>query len=222
MLKSVRLPLALIVFASTTLVGCAQIWPTPRTPNLGVEATGEELWIRTQHHQAQVTERKKVGEAVHKDSRGRNVGKTELYEDQTRTVHWTTWYPMQGDLQIDDEDFLRIVGDGAELERTRDYRRKGLEMNKWGKRGIVAGAVTLAASLFVPRDLYMLQYTATTLGGVALSGGWWLAYAGAKRFEPESHAVDPNKAAYLMHGYNASLGAPQQQPSASLSVGGQF
>jgi hypothetical protein len=220
MKRLVPLTLTVLVAASA---GCAQIWPTPRDPVLGAEATGEELWIRTQEHQAQVTEKKKVGETVYKDSRGRNIGKAEIYQDQTRTVRWTTWYPMQGDLQIDDEDFLRIVGDETELERTRGYRETGLEMNKWGKRAMVGGAVALVASIFIPSDYYVLQYGASTIGGVALSGGWWMAYAGAKRFEPEAHAIAPMKAAHLMQEYNASLdGGAAPQQSASLKFGGEF
>lgn len=223
-MQSPRFTLSLYVLGMVFFgCSCTQLWPTPREPHLGVEASGERLWIRTQENEAQVTERKKVGEAVHKDADGNSVGSTDVYANETRTVRWTTWYPMQGDLQLDDEDFLRIVGDQEGLARTREFREQGLAMNKWGKRSLVGGAVALVASFFIPSDMYLLRYGTSLGGAIFMSGGWYLARAGAARFDPEAHAVEPVKASHLVHDYNASLdGRAPGAPKASLSVGGEF
>jgi hypothetical protein len=209
----------LIGFAS----GCAQAWPTPKKPSLGIEASGEELWVRTQAHQATYATKEKVGEVVHKDNRGQNVGTSEVYENKLHTVHWTTWYPMQGDTQLDDEDFLRIVGNEAALEAHREYRETGLAMNKWGKAMIAGGVVGFIASYFMPADNYTLRYGLSTGGLLIGSGGWYFARMGAARFEPEAHTVDPSRANYDIQRYNRSLaGGGSEKPQASLSIGKDF
>lgn len=199
--------------------GCAQAWPTPKKPTLGMEASGEELWVRTEEHQATYAEKEKVGEVVHKDNRGRDIGTSEVYEDRLTTVHWTTWYPMQGDIQLDDEDFLRIVGNQQALEEHRDFRKSGLSRIKWGKGLMIGGAATFVASFFVPAENYSLRYGLSTLGLMGGSGGWYLARSGAARFEADSHTIEPSRANYEVQRYNRNLGS---RPTASLSIGRKF
>jgi hypothetical protein len=219
-MSKLLVPLLLIAsFAS----GCAQAWPTPKNPQLGMEATGEQLWVRTQAHQATYATKEKVGEVVHKDSTGQNVGTSEVYEDKLTTVHWTTWYPMQGDSQLDDEDFLRIVGNEQALDEHRDYREKGMALNKWGKGMMVGGFVGFLASYFVPADNYTLRYGLSTGGLLVGSSGWYVARMGAARFEPEAHTIDPSHANYNIQRYNRSLaGGDSDKPQASLSIGKKF
>lgn len=218
--------LPFLLLPTLAFAGCQQMWPTPKEPTLGATATGEEIWVRTQEHQATFTEKKKVGEVVHKDDSGNSVGTSEVYEDKQRTVHWTTWYPMQGDLQLDDEDFLRIVGNEKALQEHRNYRKGGLSMNKWGKGLMIGGVATFVASLFVPAENFSLRYGLSTGGLIATSSGWYLARIGASRFSPEAHTIDPSRANYDIERYNNGLQAQVDQgttqPTASLAIGRRF
>jgi hypothetical protein len=204
--------------------GCTFLWPTPKAPNLGVDATGDGLWIRTQAHQAAYVEKEKVGEAIHKDDTGKTIGTTDVYEDRVRTVEWETWYPMQGNVQLDDEDFLRIVGDNEALAKHREYRKTGLTMNKLGKGMMIGGLAAFVGSLFVPADQISLRSYVTSGAWLVGAGGWYFARAGANRFKADAHTIDANRANWAIQEYNTRLGGKEGSngPSASLSVGGQF
>ncbi len=130
---------------------------------------------------------------------------------------------MQGGTQLDDEDFLRIVGNDQALQEHRDYRQSGITMNKWGKGLMIGGVATFVASFFVPSENFALRYGLSTGGLVAGSSGWYLARIGAARFEPDSHTVDPSRANYDIQRYNARLdGGGTGSPTASLSLGHNF
>ena len=125
--------------------------------------------------------------------------------------------------QLDDEDFLRIVGNQQALDAHREYRETGLAMNKWGKVMIAGGVAAFIGSYFMPVENYTLRYGLSTGGLLIGSGGWYFARMGAARFEPEAHTVDPSRANYDMQRYNRSLaGGGSEKPQASLSIGKKF
>ena len=115
-------------------------------PIPGVAKNGEPIWVKqtTKHVSYKVKE--KVGESVLKDSSGNVIATSDRYVDKVQTDTFNYWYPMQGGLQIADEDFHRITGDeelalkiADERETAKQWRRNGMYVAAGGTAVAVLG-----------------------------------------------------------------------------------
>jgi hypothetical protein len=186
------------------LMGGCFVLPDAKAPTGGAVATGEPLAVVDDVKVWTTTSKEKVAETVYKDSSGTTVGTADVYQDKTQVHSMKVWYPVQGTQQIPDEDFFRIAGDQNALTETDNMRANAKKWNTRGKFTMLGGIVGVVAGYFVPstigRTLLM------TGGGIAVSGGWYMAYWGAKQMEPENHAVDRSIAERAARQYNQNLG----------------
>lgn len=186
-------------------------------PTTGTPATGERLSVDSRVLTHQWVEQAKVGEVVHKDSSGRRVGTSDVYEDRLRTSQELVWKPMQGMAPIDDEDFFRIAGDEEGLRQVRGYREIGLWLNRGGLGaaavGVVGMVVGLALAKAVPEGGGGAP--ATLLGGglILTSLGATVAYMGAGRLSPQTHPLAMERAQQAAATYNARIGAQSARPA---------
>lgn len=194
--------LSLVVVSSALLGGCF-ILPSAEAPKTGAVATGEQLNIVDDLKVWTTTHKEKVGETVYKDSSGQTLATADTYQEKTQVHTMKVWYPVQGAQQIPDEDFFRIAGDQNSLVETEKMRDEGRKWNKRGKITMVAGAVGFVAGFFVPNAIG--RTLLLTGGGLAVSGGWYMAYYGSKHMDPEHHAVDRSVAERAARQYNGQL-----------------
>jgi hypothetical protein len=191
-----------LLLLASTLTGCFA-FPDAKSPKTGAVPTGEPLAVVDDVKVWTTTEKEKVGETVHKDSAGNTIGTSDTYQEKTRVHSMKVWYPVQGNEQLADEDFFRIAGDQKALDETLSMRENGKKWNRRGKITMIAGGVGFIAGIFVPhtvgRTLLM------TGGGLAVSGGWYMSYWGAKQMNPEQHAVDRSIAERAARNYNQQL-----------------
>ena len=202
-----------LVLLVPTLAGCFA-FPSAKSPKTGAVATGEPLAVVDDVKVWTTTEKEKVGETVHKDSSGNTIGTSDTYQEKTKVHSMKVWYPVQGNAQLPDEDFFRIAGDQQALDETLEMRENGKKWNRRGKITMIAGGVGFIAGLFVPHTLG--RTLLMTGGGLAVSGGWYMSYWGAKQMDPEQHAVDRSIAERAARQYNERLG------TVGASVGTSF
>lgn len=204
---------ALALSAAALLGGCF-VLPDARSPATGAVATGAPLAVVDDVKVWTTTYQEKVGETVYRDARGNTVGTADTYAERTRVHSMKVWYPVQGGEQLADEDFFRIAGDQAALDETLRLRERGKTWNTRGKITMGVGVVGFVAGLFVPNPVG--RTVLMTGGSLAVSGGWYMAYWGAKQMSPETHAVDRSIAERAAHSYNQNLG------TVGVSVGKPF
>jgi hypothetical protein len=189
--------------------GCATL---PRT---GAPATGEPLAVKTDVLYSRATVREKVGTVEHRDSGGRNVGTSELYEDRQVINSHLVWATYQGGSVIDEEDFFRIAGDTSAADSIRRSRHTGLWLNRagWGAAvgfGLLAvGGYAMAAQSngdsTAPRMLM--------IGGLlGVSGGAYLAYIGKAMVDPQRRHNSMGTASVTAAEYNARLRSDARGP----------
>jgi hypothetical protein len=186
------------------LMGGCFVLPDAKAPTSGAVATGEPLAVVDDVKVWTTTSKEKVGETVYKDSTGSTVATADVYQDKTQVHSMKVWYPVQGTQQLPDEDFFRIAGDQNALTETGKMRDSARTWNSRGKITMLVGAVGFVAGYFVPSALG--RTLLMTGGGLAVSGGWYMAYWGAKQMEPENHAVDRSIAERAARQYNQGLG----------------
>lgn len=204
-----------MVFTAATLGGCF-ILPDAKSPATGAVATGEPLHIVDDVKVWTTTHKEKVGETVYKDDSGKTIATADTYQEKTQVHSMKVWYPVQGAAQLADEDFFRIAGDERALEETERMRTNARTWNRRGKYMIVGGAALTIGGFFVPSTL---GRTLLVSGGtLTMSGGWGLAYWGARQMNPEHHAVDRSIAERAARGYNQRLGGEAQ----GVSIGKSF
>jgi hypothetical protein len=205
---------ALIPLTAAAVLGGCMAVPTARTPQTGAVATGEPLAVVDDVKVWTTTHNEKVGEAVHKDSRGNTVGSTDVYQERTQVHTQKVWYLVQGPEQIPDEDFFRIAGDDQALQATLEMRATAKKQARRGHIAMGVGAVGVIASFFIDQPL---ARTVLGLGGgLAISGGWYFSYSASKMMEPESHAVQRSIAERAARRYNEGL------DTRTVNVGRQF
>lgn len=204
----------LVLSLSVAALGGCFILPDAKAPATGAVATGAPLSVVDDVKVWTTTHQEKVGETVYKDSRGNTVGTADTYAERTQVHSMKVWYPVQGAEQLSDEDFFRIAGDQRALDETLRMRERARTWNKRGKITMAAGVVGFVAGLFVPHPIG--RSVLITGGGLAVSGGWYMAYWGAKQMQPENHAVDRSIAERAAHGYNQNL------DTVGVSVGKPF
>ena len=199
------------------MVLAAGSWGCASLPKTGVESTGEPLnvEVRTETH-TYVTQAK-VGEVQHRDSSGRLVGTSSLYENQVGMYDVTRWQVFQGEEPIDDQDFFNIAGDTASATEIAEYRAKGVLMNRIGIGMAIGGGALMLASIILrssltTKDSYGIEtaptwttYAATGGVIVGLVGGG-IAWAGYARTKREHPIDDPQKAANAAKRYNKQIG----------------
>ncbi|MBA3540363.1 MAG: hypothetical protein H0T79_12175 [Deltaproteobacteria bacterium] len=173
-------------------------------PKGGVVASGQPLAVVDDVKVWTTTQKEKVGETEYKDEKGNVVGTGTSYQDKTQVHTMKIWYPVQGTEQLRDEDFFRIAGDQTALDETLALRANG---HKWNRRGIytmAGGVVGLIASYFIPNPTVR---TVLSLGStLAVGGGYYMSFWGARQMNPETHAVDRSVADRAALQYNAQLG----------------
>jgi hypothetical protein len=183
------------------LTGC--IFPDAKSPATGAVATGEQLNVVDDVKVWTTTSKEKVGETTYKDSTGAVVGTSDTYAEKTHVHAMKVWYPVQGTEQLADEDFFRIANDQKALDATLDMRADGKKWNRRGKITMIAGGVAFIAGIFVPNTIGRTVLMGG--GGLAVSGGWYMSYWGAKQMDPENHAVDRSIAERAARSYNQQL-----------------
>jgi hypothetical protein len=194
-----------LLFVSTTLLisATACIVP-PEGPKSGAVASGSQLAVVDDIKTWTTTSKEKVAEVEHTDEDGHVIGKSAVYQDKEEVHHQKIWYGVQGTEQLSDEDFFKISGDQASLDQTLAMRADG---KKWQHRGIgtmVGGGVGMLVSFFIPNVPVRLGLE--VLGGLALSGGYYMTWMGAHEISPETHAVDRSVADRAANQYNQTLG----------------
>jgi hypothetical protein len=202
------------ILVSVVATGC-MLLPDAKPPKGGAVATGAPLAVVDDVKVWTTQEKEKVGETVYTDASGNTIGKGETYKDTTKVHTMKVWYPVQGTEQLSDEDFFRIAGDQAALDATKQARDKAIDWNKKGKYTLAGGVAAMIAGYLIPNPT--VQYVLLVGGGLAVSGGWYLAYWGAKQMEPEAHAVDRSVADRAAQQYNQGIGR-----SAGLSLSRSF
>ncbi len=199
-MKMLTLTTSLTLAAIST--GCLVPKDGPRT---GAVATGAQLAVVDDLKVWTTTSKEKVAETEYRDESGRAIGTASTYEDRT-TVHTAKiWYPVQGTEQLSDEDFFRIAGDQRALDETIALRENGRTWNRRGIGFMAGGVVGMIAGFFVSNA--GLRTGLVTLGGLSVSGGYYMSWWGARQMNPETHAVDRSVADRAANLYNASLGA---------------
>lgn len=212
-----RPTLTLLTLSLVATTGCFAL-PSAQAPKTGAVATGEPLNVVDDVKVWTTTSKEKVGEAVHKDADGNTVGSTDVYAEKTHVHTQKVWYVVQGPEQIADEDFFRIAGDQQAVDATLKMRQEGRRQNRNGKIAMGAGVVGMIAGFFVPQPI--IRTVLLVGGGLTVSGGWYWAYAGAKKMEPETHAVQRSMAERAAREYNQGLGSTST--NVGINVSGKF
>lgn len=198
-MKMLTLTTSLTLAALST--GCLMPKDGPRG---GAVPSGAPLAVVDDVKVWTTTSQEKVAETEYTDSNGRSLGKAATYQDRTTVHSAKIWYPVQGTEQLSDEDFFRIAGDQASLDETMALRENG---KKWNRRGIgfmAGGVVGVIASYFVSN--LGVRTGLLALGGLSITGGYYMSWWGANQMNPETHAVDRSVADRAANQYNNSLG----------------
>ncbi len=179
-----------IAFSALTLGAC--IFPDAKAPHTGAVATGEQLAVVDDIKTWTTTSKEKVGETEYTDANGNKIGTGTTYADKTTVHSMKVWYPFQGNEQLSDEDFFKITKDDQALAQTAALREKGKTWNTRGKIAMGAGVVTAVVGFFIPQPI--VKSVMMLGGGLAVSGGYYASYWGAKQMDPEVHAVERSAA----------------------------
>jgi hypothetical protein len=200
-----------IVFSALMFGGC--ILPDAKSPHTGAVVTGEQLAVVDDVKTWTTTSKEKVGETEYTDANGNKIGTGTTYADKTTVHSMKVWYPFQGNEQLSDEDFFRITNDQQALAQTAALRETAKTWNKRGKITMGAGLVGAVVGFFIPQPI--VKSVLMIGGGLAVSGGYYAAYWGAKQMEPEVHAVERSAAERDALQYNGGR-------TVGLSVGKRF
>jgi len=206
--------------ASLVLLGtlASSAWGCAHLPKTGTEATGEPLNVefRTETHTYQT--QAKVGEVVNRDSSGRVVGTSEVYENRTGSYDVQRWQVFQGETPIDDQDFFRIGGDIETAKEIASSRQSGMTMNRVGIGMMIGGGALALAGFALASVLTKTDpttgvtsspgwaYPAATVGMVSVSVGGILTFIGLAKVKREHPIEDPQRANAVAKKYNKTLG----------------
>jgi hypothetical protein len=202
------------------MLGGCFVLPDAKSPKTGAVASGEPLAVVDDVKVWTTTSKEKTGESVVKDANGNTLGTVENYQDKTTVHSMKVWYGFQGNEQLADEDFFRIAQDQKAVDETEKARANAIKWNTRGKYVMGGGLVGFVGGL-------VLTYAAPSTGiagpllelggGLALSGGWAMAYWGARQMQPEVHAVDRSLAERDAVQYNQNLSGRTAGVSVSRS-----
>lgn len=213
--------------ASVVLLGAfvSSAWGCAHLPKTGAEATGEPLAVdfRTETHTYQT--QAKVGEVVNRDSSGRVVGTSEVYENRTGQYDVQRWQVFQGETPIDDQDFFRIGGDLATAKEIAASRQSGMTMNRVGIGMMIGGGALAVAGFALASILTKTDpntgltttpgwaYPAASLGGITVAVGGVLTFVGLAKVKREHPVEDPQRANAVAKKYNKSIGTASAAPA---------
>jgi hypothetical protein len=206
--------------ASLVLLGAlaSSAWGCAHLPKTGAETTGEPLNVEFRTETHTYTTQAKVGEVVNRDSSGRVVGTSEVFENRTGSYDVQRWQVFQGETPIDDQDFFRIGGDEATAKEIAASRQSGMTMNRVGIGMMIGGGVLAVggfalASLLTKTDSTTgvtstpgWAYPAASIGMVTVSVGGILTFIGLAKVKREHPIEDPQRANAVAKKYNKSLG----------------
>jgi len=210
---------AIVMVLPAALLGACMVVPQANRPKTGAVSTGQPLAVVDDVKVWVTRHKEKVGEAVHTDSSGQTVGKTNVYANRTRVHRKKVWYLVQGRERIDDEDFFRIAGDKNALTSTIDLRANARKRGRNGQIAMGVGLVASIAAIFIKQPL---ARTGLGLGGSAALGvGWYYAWSAKRMMQPEYHAVPRSVAERAAGNYNNKLGASPGR-SVGVNYSGQF
>jgi hypothetical protein len=193
-------------------------WGCAHLPQTGAEVTGEPLGVEMRTETRIYTTQAKVGEVVHRDSSGRTVGTSEVFENRTGSYDVMRWQAFQGDSPIDDQDFFRIGRDTASAQEIAALRQSGMTMNKVGiglligggaaaLGGIILGNVLASSSSSNSSSGLTWPYYVGYIAVVPISVGSILTWVGFARVKREHPIDDPARANAVAKRYNKSIGA---------------
>ncbi|MBS1117958.1 MAG: hypothetical protein H6Q90_186 [Deltaproteobacteria bacterium] len=214
MSRTVSLSASLITMAISAAVFGGCLMPA-QGPKGGVVASGQPLAVVDDVKVWTTTQKEKVGETEYKDSSGNVIGTGTSYQDKTTVHSMKVWYPVQGTEQLADEDFFKIAGDQKALDETLAMRANGKKWNHRGMYTMAGGVVGVIVGFIVPNPTAALVLRLG--GGLAVSGGYYMSFWGARQMNPESHAVDRSVADRAANQYNQQLGQ-----SAGVSMARKF
>jgi hypothetical protein len=212
-----RGPCALVTATSLALssMGCATL------PKTGVESTGEPLNVEIKTETHTYVSQAKVGEVVNRDSAGRVIGTSEVYENRVGSYDVTRWQAFQGGDEIDDQDLYRISGDIKTAKDIAAYRASGVLMNRIGLGFLIGGGVATGAGMALaatqtPDGEQRPTYTTVMMsaGIIALLVGGSLMFYGAAKTKRQHPIDDPERADKAARKYNAALGSGDAPPAA--------
>ncbi len=213
-IPSFRVSCASLVLTSVLV---SSTWGCVRPPKTGAEATGEPLNVEVRTETHTYTTQAKVGEVVNRDSSGRVVGTSEVFENRTGTYDVTRWQLFQGATPIDDQDFFRIGGDLASAREIKDSRASGMTMNKIGVGLLIGGGAAALAGVILSSAMSPPEGSLETpskfpfylmYGGMlTLPVGGILTWVGIAKVKREHPINDPARANAVAKKYNQSLGA---------------
>jgi len=201
-----------------TATACATL------PKAGtVEPTGEMLAVDGRTQTYQYVSKDKVGEVETKDSAGNTVARSDVYENRTHTAEKFTWYPRQGAIKLEDENFFRIAGDLETAEEIHHSRENGVLMNHIGL-GLLAAGVAVALGGYAmdtshDSGVASAGTLALSLSSVMLGGGGFLTWFGIAKANAEHPVNDYDRAEAAAQTYNSHLRptafrpAPGERPS---------
>ncbi len=193
---------ALLALLPIFATGC-MLWPGANTPALGAKATGEPLLVVDDVKVETKVTRDKVGELRFQDQAGQTVARGDIYANQRHTTAQLVWLPAQGTEVIADEDFFRIAGDQAAVDRSRARRERFQRWNRRGKIFAIAGVAAVVGAIFLPNPAKTLVVVG---GGAAVATGWYVSLWSHQQVKPEHHAVEREEAVMAAQRYNKTLG----------------
>lgn len=196
------LPSALLLGLAS---GCASLPEPVAAPN------GQPLSVREHTETGSYTVKEKVGEVEHKDESGRNIGKSDVYQNKTKTFQYQVWNSYQGDDKISDDDLYRIAKDEKAEREVKDSRENGVLLNRLGIGGFILGAVAAGAGYALMSQTESGQSPSPVASGllygglITVSAGGILTYLGLAKAKSE-HPLEQNRAEQAARNYNKELG----------------
>lgn len=202
------------------LVGCASV------PRPVAAPTGEPLSVREHTETGYVTEKVKVGEVEHKGTNGQTYGKSEIYQNQTRSFEYQVWGGYQGDVKVSDDDFYRISNDQKAIQDVQDKREGGVVMNRVGLGLLALGAAGVVGGYAINSswepDANNPGATAPKTGLYIVTGGLItaavggiLTWVGLSKAHSE-HPLTQDRAQAAAANYNRTIGAG---PTTTMTTG---
>ncbi len=207
----------LLVVPCGLALGCATL------PITGSPSTGEPLSVASGIAYSSHVEKAKVGEVQHKDARGRDLGKSEVYQERLVTTSHLVWQTKQGESAIDEEDFFRIAGETETADEIQKTRQTGVLLNRIGWGGAAVGLAGLGGAWAMSGDPNLQGLSpAATIGGLVITTlGSTLIYMGLNLASPGRHHVEREEAMRTAATYNQRLAEGDLAPTGTGGSGTQ-
>lgn len=195
---------AVLLPIATLASGCAHV------PEQVAVPTGEPLSVREHTETGQYTVKEKVGDVEYKDSSGRKIGSSEVYQNKTQTYQYQVWHSYQGNQPISDDDLYRIAKDEQAEREVREHRENGVFLNRLGLGGVLLGAAAVGVGYGLqtqvePGESANLPRMTMLGGGILATVGAVMMFVGQSKTRTE-HPLDQSRASRAANTYNTKLG----------------